>query len=102
MVTTNDLKIDIINLITKINDLEKLKLIYQEIEAVDSHIVKTKGVEQSTDFKDAIVEIREGITFNEILMEQNYQPTTYKDFRDIADQIEWEHSLDELLVNLQK
>ncbi len=59
-----------------------------------------KEVKQSPEFKDGIVEIREGAIFKEILVEQNYQPITYTDFRAVADQIEWEHSLDELLAEL--
>lgn len=100
MVTTNDIKIEIINLITKINDIDKLKIIYRGIEKIDNRIVEPEEGDQKPDFKDAIVEIREGVTFNEILTEQNYQPSTYKDFRRTADQIEWEHSLDELLAEL--
>lgn len=50
--------------------------------------------------EDAIVEIREGISYQQILAEQNYTPMSYEEFRALADQIEWEHSLDELLAAL--
>ena len=41
--------------------------------------------------------IRENVTLEQIRAEQNYKPITYKEFREIADQIEWEESLEELL-----
>ena len=52
------------------------------------------------DFRDAIVEIREGVIFEQLLREQNYKPLSYAEFRKLADQIEWEHSLEELLAAL--
>ena len=97
--TTNDVKIEIINLITQIDDIEQLKLIYREIEEVGNKVT-TSAVEPEKNlaFKDAIVEIRQGVSFKEFLKEQHYQPISYQGFRAIADQIKWEHSLDELLA----
>lgn len=52
------------------------------------------------DVKSAAIEIAEGVTYQQILQEQNYQPITYQEFIVLADKIEWEHSLDELLAAL--
>ena len=51
-------------------------------------------------FRDGVVEIREGVSYDQILREQGYQPIAYKEFRALAEKIEWEHSLDELLEAL--
>ncbi len=93
MVNANDLKINIINLITKINDVDKLKMIYNNLEEVNQ---STKGIT----LNDTTIELREGVSFQQILDEQNYRPISYEEFRKIADDIEWDHSLEELLEQL--
>lgn len=100
MMNANDIKMSIINLITRINDLNKLKLIYQNVEEVDKSSVESAVSEKRLDFRDAAVEIREGVSYEQILHEQDYQPISYQEFRVLADQIEWEHSLEELLEAL--
>ena len=91
---TNDIKMDIINIISKIDDADRLERIYKNIELDDF------GSSPKPNIQDAIVEITEGLTYKQILEEQNYKPITYNDFRELADQIEWEHSLEELLAEL--
>jgi hypothetical protein len=91
---TNDIKMDIINIISKIDDADRLERIYKNIERDDF------GSTPKPNIQDAIVEITEGLTYKQILEEQNYKPITYNDFRELADQIEWEHSLEELLAEL--
>lgn len=100
MMSANDIKMNIIDLITRINDLNKLKLIYQNVEEVDKSSVDSALSEKRLDFRDAAVEIREGVSYEQILHEQDYQPISYQEFRALADQIEWEHSLKELLEAL--
>lgn len=100
MVNTNDIKMDIINLVSKINDLKKLKLIYKNLEQVDRMASDTNGSDEPLNFRDGVVEIREGVSYEQILREQNYQPIDYKEFRALAEQIEWQHSLEELLEAL--
>lgn len=93
-VNTNDIKMNIINIITRIEDIDKLERIYHALEkAVASENKKP-------DIKGAIVEIREGVSYKEILAEQNYKPISYEDFRELADKIEWDHSLEELLAEI--
>ncbi len=48
---------------------------------------------------DSIVKIDKSVSFQDILDEQDYESISYEEFRRLADQIEWEHSLDELLQN---
>ncbi len=88
---TNDIKMDIINIISKIDDADKLKRIYKNIEQdnVESDL--------KPNIQDSFVKITEGLSFKQILEEQNYEPITYEEFRVIADQIKWDHSLEELL-----
>ncbi|WP_367390784.1 hypothetical protein [Lewinella sp. LCG006] len=93
-VNTNDIKMNIINIITSIDDAGELERIYHALEKERAK-VNTKH-----DIKDAIIEIREGVSYKEILAEQNYKPISYNEFRELADEIEWEHSLEELLAEL--
>lgn len=93
-VNTNDIKMNIINIITKIDDADKLERIYEELEKDEYKSTKKPNIQ------DAVVEITEGLTYKQILEEQNYKPITYDEFRELADQIEWEHSLEELLAEL--
>jgi len=93
-VNTNDIKMNIINIITSIDDAEELERIYHSLEK------KIADGSKKHNIKDAIIEIREGVSYKEILAEQNYQPISYNEFRELADKIEWEHSLEELLAEL--
>ncbi len=93
-VNTNDIKMNIINIIARIDDADELERIYHSLEKEKFNNIK------KPDIKAAIVEIREGISYKEILAEQNYQPISYNEFRELADKIEWEHSLEELLAEL--
>lgn len=93
-VNTNDIKMNIINIITRIDDADELERIYHSLEK------EIADARKQPDIKDAIIEIREGVSFKEILAEQNYKPISYDEFRELADKIEWEHSLEELLAEL--
>ncbi|MCR9134309.1 MAG: hypothetical protein NXI08_17205 [bacterium] len=97
-VNTNKLRKDIINVLTRIDDVKKLKLIFQQAEEIEEmNIVED---EQSLNIEDGIVEVREGVTLDQLLKEQNYKPINYQEFKSLTDEIEWEHSLEELLENL--
>ena len=100
MITANDIKINIINIVSSIDDVNKLEEIYQGIEEVASKSDQEISLSEKPKLSDAIVKIREGVTYQQILTEQNYKPMSYEEFRELADQIEWEHSLDELLAVL--
>lgn len=95
---TSELRKDIINVLTRIDDVKKLKLIFQQAEEIEE--MNTVEVGSSLGIEDGIVKIREGVTLDEILLEQDYKPINYQEFRRSADTMEWEHSLEELLANL--
>ncbi len=92
--TANDLKMNIIHIISNMNDLETLNGIYQSL--ADSAAVNR----EDTFLKVVAIELRDHVSFDDILKEQNYKPISYQAFRQAADAIEWEHSLDELLEAL--
>ncbi|HHG86456.1 MAG TPA: hypothetical protein ENJ82_17020 [Bacteroidetes bacterium] len=94
------MKINIINIVSGINDVNKLEKIYRDIEGITSNSNDGINLSKKSNLEDAIVKIREGVTYQQILEEQNYKPINFTEFRKLADQIEWEHSLDELLAIL--
>lgn len=100
MISANDIKMNIIDIITRINDVNKLKQIYKNVEEVENIPVKRDHSDNRLDYREATVEIREGVSYEQILSEQDYQPISYLDFRNLADQIEWDHSLEELVEAL--
>jgi len=91
---TNDIKMNIINIISQIDDADKLERIYKNLEQDN---LKS---DLKPNIQDSVTEITEGLTYKQILEEQNYKPITYEEFRELADQIEWDHSLEELLAEL--
>ena len=93
-INTNDIKINIINIITRMDDVDKLEEIYERLE-------KDKlSISEKPNIQDAIIELTEGVSYKDILKDQHYEPITYEEFRSMADEIEWEHSLEELLAAL--
>lgn len=88
---------DIVEMLFKIDDIDTLESIKHQLEVV--HIAK----EQPTPlFMKAVKPIRQNVSLQEIMAEQNYKPITYKEFRKKVDEIEWEESLEELLNALTK
>lgn len=81
-----------------------LKTALLEVEAIKNSKLPRKTLKEFLaevpDIQDAIVEIEEEVDYNKILKAQNYKPITYEKFRALADGIEWEHSLDEMLATL--
>jgi len=100
MLSTNDLKMDIISLLSQINDLDKLRELYEAVRRLGSSSAEKQSEKQTTDFNHAISDLPKGISFQQVLDTQNYQPISYSEFRQLADRIEWDHSLDELLAAL--
>jgi len=81
-----------------------LKTAFLEVEAIKkgglSHKTLEEFLAEFPDIQEVIVKIEEEADYDNILKEQNYQPITYEKFRALADDIEWEHSLDEMLAVL--
>lgn len=63
-------------------------------------MTKTKKDCEIPAFMAAITTLREDLTFEEILKEQNYKPISYEKVRALFDDIEWTETLDELLAAL--
>lgn len=61
---------------------------------------KTKKDREIPAFMAAAITLREDVTFEEILKEQNYKPISYQEVRALFDDIEWTETLDELLAAL--
>lgn len=85
------IRTDIINLLSKIDDVTTLKMIHSQLSK-----------ESIPSFMEAVKPIRENISLEQIMAEQNYQPITYKKFRDKTNKLEWTESLDDLLDALKK
>jgi len=81
-----------------------LKTAFLEVEAIKKGGLSRKTLEEFLaefpDIQEVIMKIEEEADYDNILKEQNYQPITYEKFRALADDIEWEHSLDEMLAVL--
>jgi len=61
-----------------------------DIQILKSDIVKMlKTVEPDMSFMEAVRPIRESVSLEEIMAEQNYKPISYEEFRAKADEIEW-------------
>lgn len=80
--------------------LREKKVSYRAEQKEAEVIEKKEAVEEKLDLRDAIVEWRKKVTFERLMEKQNFQPITYDRIQVIAGAIEWEHSLEELLVNL--
>lgn len=91
--TINDLKIDIINVVSQVTDISILSKIRNRIK---QEVEKQSTAEYSYP-KDAETEIRKGITFEDLMKEQNYQKISFDDFTDCGTDDHWEVSLDDML-----
>lgn len=92
MIRANDIKIDIISMISDLTDVEKLK-------SIRSSIIKSivESTEEVDIWKGASTEIEKGVSFEDLVKQQNYKPISFSEFTSIIDQGEWETPLDELL-----
>lgn len=92
--TINDLKIDIITAVNRLSDISVLKEIKRKIS--------TSTIEKSDNtsvWKNADTEIREGVSFDQLVQEQNYKKITFSEFTNNSLTDDWEVSLDTLLSN---
>ncbi len=96
MTRVNDLKIELIKKISAINDMGALERIYNQLDSVEPDATGL-GAKITFTLKDGLVEIQEHKSFQTILEEQGYQSVTFEQFKKQADQIDWQHSIDELL-----
>lgn len=89
--TVSDIKIDLINLIVQLTDYE---LLNQLQETVKNKIQKKKISEPN------LVKLREGVTKEDLFTEQGNKRVNYAQIQQLVGGVEWEHSLDEMLAEL--
>lgn len=96
MATINEVKINIASTVFTINDLELLKSIRQHIDTVRAEKQETKKLP----YHAGITEIRENLTADQVFEEQGNKSITYEEVEKITKDVEWEHSLEEMLAAL--
>jgi len=102
MDTAKQIRSDILEILYKVEDVKALETIRYELEVIynESSDQEKEAVEPV--FMKGVSPIRENVTLEELMSEQNYKRIKYQEFRKLADQIEWEESLEELLEALSK
>lgn len=88
-------KLNIIRVVMSIDNIEALK-------RIEKQAINIKEETEKPHVFDAVKPIRENVTLEQIVAEQNYKPISYQAFRKKADRIEWDDSLEELLEMLTK
>lgn len=95
MNTAKQIRSEIVQLLTKVEDVEALEAIRYELE-----VIYKKDITPA--FMQAVKPIRKEVTLKQLMVEQNYQPCTYDEFREAADSVDWgDSSLNELLEALK-
>lgn len=94
MNTTEKLQFNLMKIIFNEGDVKVLEKISK---FVNKAIATKETVKDAPAFMQAVKPIRRNVTLAQIKKEQNYKRVTFEEFRAIADKIEWEESLEELL-----
>lgn len=102
MNTAKQIRSDILEILFKVDDVKALETIRYELEMIYNKSSEQEKEEEEPKFMRAVKPIRENVTLEELMSEQNYKPITYEEFRELADKIEWEESIEELLEALSK
>jgi len=96
MKTLESRKLDVIKLVMEVQNEEVLSKFEDEaIKIKDNYNFKP-------DIADAIKPVRKNVSLEQLKKEQNYQPVSYQEFRQLADKIEIEEPIEELLATLTK
>ena len=101
----NDIRMNIINIISRIENIDGLIAISEKAEAVEKEVVtvkkKPKRVTKTLPLSEAKTGIRKGVTFEQILEEQKHKKgLQFEDFKELQEDEEWEYTIDELLAAL--
>jgi len=95
MNTAKQIRSEIVQLLTKVEDVKVLEAIRHELEVIYKK-------DNTPAFMKAVKPIREDVTLKQLMAEQDYQPCTYDEFREAADSVDWgDNSLNELLEALK-
>jgi len=89
-------KFDLIEFIKNIEDSSLL-------DKIERTIIKlNEDAQPLTDIEKAVKPIRTNVTLDQIDQEQSYTPFNYKEFRALADALELEEPIEDLLEMLTK
>jgi len=98
MESISEIKLDLIKLITRITDVQQLNTIYQTIKSSEDRL---KSMESTDDkFLSGQVEIRSGISKDQVFAEQGKQSMTFEEVQELMTDEPCEESLEELLATL--
>lgn len=95
----NDIKLDLIKLVTKISDIDHLWSIYQT--AVSMEKQSPESTENEDPFLKGQVQVRIGVNKDQVFEEQGNKAINFQELQEIvADSEPWEISLEEMLAQL--
>jgi len=82
-----------------VTPFEHLKIVLQQLKMTNKLFNNLEEeVKKKPVFFAGVCSIKEDVTLQEIMDEQNYKPCSYEEFRALADQIDWGNlTLDEML-----
>lgn len=95
MVTARELQAKIIHLISGITDIDRLEKIHTDVRS-KLDLASNKD-SQELPWKGAMVNIRDRVTFEDLIEEQGKKTISFEELRGLADEIEWNCTLDEIL-----
>ncbi|MEL7220554.1 MAG: hypothetical protein AAGJ93_04495, partial [Bacteroidota bacterium] len=89
------LQAKIIHLIHGISDINRLQEIHTDVQS-KLDVAANKDLKKLP-WNDSIVEMKERITFDDLVKEQGEKSLSFEELRSLADEIEWNCTLDEIL-----
>lgn len=98
MDSISEIKLDLIKLITRMSDIQRLKTIYRTIKL--SEDLTREEVFNEDKFLLGQVEIRSGVEKDQIFEEQGKKTITFKEIQDLMTDEPCEESLEDLLATL--
>ena len=94
MVNTQLKRMGLIELIMEVSDDDLLDAIKQDV------LQLIQKAEKKPNPFDAVKPIRENVSLEQLMEEQNYKPIDYATFRNLAKKVELDDPIDELLAGL--
>ncbi len=92
------IRLEIVDILSKVDNVNLLKSVRQQLELLAQNVSSQQASQNSEPaFMNGVQPIRQNVSLEQMMKEQHYQPVTYEQFRQIADEIAWQESLDELL-----
>lgn len=95
----NDIKLDLIKLVTKMSDMDHLRSIYQTVVSMQEK--SPESTETEDPFLKGQVQVRIGVTKDQVFEEQGNKVINFQELQEIvADSEPWEIPLEEMLDQL--